>query len=373
MTVKRILGPGMLTIIWGGTSEFVRLQSADYPSCGHGKSAAVHVDFEEDDSSHAKTNLDRALRGSTHRPTKFRLDMDNGDAVRFSGMFVHKPPSSAGKYRIRVSGGMTDAEGYEMLEENPLFNCLAPDAMIWRYMNMAQFCLLGLTGKLHMQSIVGHTQIDPYEGLLPTSYGKVLPPNLPYDPWPWLISSWCLSDYNNFALWNIYGDPTGVAIQTTICKLKEHLYIGEQGKGTGLFRIAYLNYGEEGTGPTVLPRGCWLQDERLPFLCKRREFEHEKEVRLLHKMPDNNNIAMGRNCSQDRERHPSIPIDNITTDIGINPKFLVENVYAHPRSERWVGKTIMALMKSWEWRAKFIDNREPRREVVPFVPPTANP
>ena len=78
------------------------------------------------------------------------------------------------------------------------------------------------------------------KGLCRNRPGKFLQPELPHDLWQWLISSWCLSDYNNYALWHRYGDPQGVAIQTTIGKLKEGLFIGEMGDGTGLFRIAYL-------------------------------------------------------------------------------------------------------------------------------------
>ena len=372
MTTNRITGPGTLTIIWDGTSEYVRLRSADISSHGNGDSAPRHVDFEVQDCPQARINLMRALSGSPHRPTWFRLDLDNGDAVRFQGRLDKRPLPGPRNNRIRVSGSLTDAEGYETLEENPQFTFLAPDAKVWRYMTMAQFCNLGLTGKLHMQSIVHYIKDDPYEGLLPKSFGEFLQPELPYDPWQWLISSWCLSDYNNFALWHRYGDPQGVAIQTTIGKLKEGLFIGENGDRTGLFRIAYMDYGKDGILLTALPPGKWLQDERLPFLCKRREFEHEREVRLLQKIPEDK-IAEWRIQRQEKANHFSDPIDNIACNLPVGPQSLVENVYAHPQSKRWVRETILGFMKSWKWQADFQANMEPKRKVASFVPHTATP
>ncbi len=296
--------------------------------------------------------------------------MENGAAVRFQGELEKVPPTSPLPNRLRVSDSLTEAEGYAMLEETPRFSCLVPEAKIWRYMTMAQFCSLGLTSHLRLQSIVRYIQDDPYEGWPPPSLEKMWPPGLPYDLWPWLISSWCLSDYNNFALWYTYGDPQGVAIQTTFFQLKERLLIGERGDETGLFRIAYLNYGKEGTLSPDWLQGQWLQDERLPFLCKRRELEHEREVRLLRKMPDD---IMAEWRSNWQNNPHADPPDNIISGISVRPETLVENVYPHPRSQRWVGETIKDLMKSWKWRAKFIDNRDPRRKLPPFIPLTTTP
>ena len=99
-----------------------------FQSHGNGDSAPRHVDFEVQDCPQARINLMRALSGSPHRPTWFRLDLDNGDAVRFQGRLDKRPLPGPRNNRIRVSGSLTDAEGYETLEENPQFTFLAPDA-----------------------------------------------------------------------------------------------------------------------------------------------------------------------------------------------------------------------------------------------------
>lgn len=255
------------------------------------------------------------------------------------------------------------------LEDVSLFNSLESNAKIWRYMTMAQFCNLGLTGKLHMQSIVATTQSDPYEGLLPRGFGEIRGPVPNNEPWPWLTSSWCLSEYNNFALWEIYGDRQGVAIQTSVSKLKERLQIGPSGEDNDyhLFRIAYLDYDEEAPFPTNWPQGEWLKDPRLPYLCKRREFEHEREVRLLYKMPDDAMDELRESASIQ-----SVQTDNIIEEVNIKPEMLVDSVCPHPKSERWVADTIKQLVAHWNWSAQFIWNREPRRIIPPFVPEKIN-
>ena len=112
-------------------------------------------------------------------------------------------------------------------------------------MPLAQFCDLGQTGKLYMLSITSTIGTDPYEGWWPDAGTKSGPEP---DPWPWVTSSWCLSEYNNYALWDIYGSRQGVAVQTTGDRLRKQLLIGDNDHALDqqrhLFRVAYLDYGK---------------------------------------------------------------------------------------------------------------------------------
>ena len=357
-----ISGSGILIIIRHGTTNHVNLLQIVWPSQRDGKEDSRYLDFNAESNSQTIESLGIALNHAGSGPAWFRLEM-NGTAYRFQGTLTEIPRDNSCTGRIQISDHIKIVDNCEMLEEVAQFNQLALEDKIWRYMTMAQFCNLGLTGKLHMQSIAATMLNDPYEGLLPKAFAEVLEPGLPYDPWPWLTSSWCLSEYNNFALWEIYGDHQGVAIQTTVGKLKNRLGMGAWENSYHLFRIAYLDYSEGATMPSDWPQGTWLQDERLPYLCKRHEFKHEQEVRLLHKMRDDTMVAW----RAEESIRPVNP-DNITSQVPVNPNILVDKVYAHPKSKRWVRETIIKLIGQWKWNAEFIGNSEPRREVPPFVP-----
>ena len=357
-----ISGSGVLVIIRHGTTNHVNLLQIIWPSQRDGKEDSRYLDFNPESNSQTIESLQIALDRAGSGPAWFRLEM-NGTAYRFQGTLTETPHDNPCTGRIRILDHIKIVDDCEMLEEVAQFNQLALEDKIWRYMTMAQFCNLGLTGNLHMQSIAATMLEDPYEGLLPKAFAEVLEPSLPYDPWPWLTSSWCLSEYNNFALWEIYGDRQGVAIQTTVGKLKNRLDMGAWEDSYHLFRIAYLDYSEGATMPSDWPQGTWLQDERLPYLCKRHEFKHEQEVRLLCKMWDDTMVEW-------REKESVRPVnpDNIILQVPVNPNVLVDKVYAHPKSKRWVRETIRKLMDQWKWNAEFIGNSEPRREVPSFVP-----
>ena len=366
---NHITGPGVLVIMRHGTADHVRLRNIVWPSTCCGTKNSHFVDFESGIDFQTANSLKHEFNEAQKQPSCFRLEMDDGIAYRFKGKLIFGYQTQSITGRIQISNDMIVADGCDRLEEVPQFNRLALDDKIWRYMTLAQFCNLGLTRRLHMQSIAVTMQDDPYEGILPHSFASVIDSELPYDPWPWLTSSWCLSNYNNFALWEIYGDRQGVAIQTTVIKLKERLNIGVSGyTKNSLFRIAYLNYDEESALPSDWPQGPWLQDERLPFLCKRHEFKHEQEVRVLHQLPNNvlSNLRSQTKRSENNQAHNL----HLSTTLLVHPETMVESVYAHPKSEQWVRKTIQDLVTQWEWRAQFENNVEPHRQVPPFVEPT---
>ncbi|MXZ25709.1 MAG: hypothetical protein F4Y80_12790, partial [Caldilineaceae bacterium SB0665_bin_21] len=235
-----ISGSGILIFIRHGTTNHVNLLQIVWPSQRNGKEDSRYMDFNAESNSQTIESLRVALNHVGSGLAWFRLEM-NGTAYRFQGTLTETPWDNPCTGRIRISDHIKIVDDCEMLEEVAQFNQLALEDKIWRYMTMAQFCNLGLTDKLHMQSIAATMLDDPYEGLLPKAFAEVLEPGLPYDPWPWLTSSWCLSEYNNFALWAIYGDRQGVAIQTTVGKLKNRLDMSAWEDSYHLFRIAYLD------------------------------------------------------------------------------------------------------------------------------------
>jgi hypothetical protein len=136
--------------------------------------------------------------------------------------------------------------------------------------------------KLYFSRLAEYT--DPYEGTLPkfltgqieevrkVGYGLACK----YAG----VSCWHESNCESVAMWRLYvPGPEGVAIQTTMAKLKQ---LDERGDYT-IGRVRYLNYEEEGQ-PNGNPMFSWLDPYR-PLLQKRKSFEHEKEVRLIILQP----------------------------------------------------------------------------------------
>lgn len=93
------------------------------------------------------------------------------------------------------------------------------------------------------------------------------------------------------AMWRIYSpDKNGVKVKTTIGKLLQSLV--EATNGNGECFIGKVSYLEDTSLRNKLKDKSWLRDEAdrprgraNTLLFKRREFAHEKEVRLLHLFP----------------------------------------------------------------------------------------
>ena len=359
---NNLSGAGTLHFVGHGWTDHVNLKWFDWPVPVH---TGIVPDpdfmgFVAEDCDQTKQCLPRYTIGRGESP--IRLQTASGQAFRLRGWVVRDEQDPL-IGRIRLASPLEEADECDRLEEVPEFSQLRLDAKLWRYMSLPQFCDLGQTGELYMPSITSFTKIDPYEGWWPVvDTGFDIEP----DPWPWLASSWCLSEYNNYALWELYGSRQGVAIQTTVGRLRSFLHIGDYDntphQQRHLFRVAYLDYDKHDNMLAGWPGGQWRQDERLPYLCKRREFAHEQEVRVLRKIPD----FIMDNLRADMDGKPD-PGYTLHSSEHIHPEKSVETVYAHPQSESYVRRVIWGLMKQWGWGAEFIGNMEPIRDVPPFV------
>ena len=223
----------------------------------------------------------------------------------------------------------------QTLKELEPFALPGRKAKLWRYMDLAQFVDLARNRKLYMGSVAGLD--DAYEGMLPPVLQQQLPSDHPMsDPRGWAVSCWHLSEFENYGMWKLYGTQRGVAIQSTCSRLQEALLPTHE---FSLARVCYWDYSPNAAFPDNFPPlGKWMQDDRLPFLCKRREFTHEEEVRVLHDMRE---IEIVESWLQDAQ------IDNINVSIPCLIETLVERVYLHPRAERWVRNLIKRLVQDW--------------------------
>lgn len=150
-------------------------------------------------------------------------------------------------------------------------------------MRLDQFIHLVMTQSLYVRRI---DQLDDkWEGTSPQGlldryvFADQESSSAPEDPTKLLnnlyyINCWHRSDYESAALWKLYAEHAGIAIRTTIGDLKKSL--------SGVTRDVYIGAVEYNDYKHFKPSGHQLGNWFwIPF-SKRREFEHEREVRVLY-------------------------------------------------------------------------------------------
>ncbi len=167
--------------------------------------------------------------------------------------------------------------------------------MLWRYMDFTRFVSLLDLGALHFarSDLLG----DPFEGSrsvinkvvrTTTPYGDQLSPDVwrQFDQFTkefrlsTYINCWHQSQRESAAMWRLYArEHDGVAISTTSADLvaslncEDDIYIGA---------VNYVDY-----QATFIPENNTLA----PYVYKRKEFEHEREVRALSNLIDDNGAS----------------------------------------------------------------------------------
>ena len=139
-------------------------------------------------------------------------------------------------------------------------------------MNLLQLIDFLETKSLHFAR--ADTLGDPYEGSWPKNFGgdqskilKLITANLREAIY---ISCWHGGKAESAAMWQLYGTVAGsIAIQSTYQKLVDALP-----DDTFMGMVQYKDYSSPEDG---FPRDNGMY----PFIHKRREFEHEKEVRAF--------------------------------------------------------------------------------------------
>lgn len=95
-----------------------------------------------------------------------------------------------------------------------------------------------------------------------------------------LVSCWYYSEHQSEAMWKLYGDQgKGIAIRTTVGKLKEALAqadAGEKQKTIYIGKVKYVDYSD----PTITAPDCKVDGHIVPLL-KRISYSHENEVRAF--------------------------------------------------------------------------------------------
>jgi hypothetical protein len=178
-------------------------------------------------------------------------------------------------------------------EEHEVFDTPPDGTKVWRYMDLPKF--VSLLAKQALFFSRADRLGDPYEGSLTTptrqalggvfdtvklhsvtanatsnagedyfqEVMKVLPSHV-------LVSCWYAAERESPAMWGQYAQGLyGIAVQTTVADLRDHLITG---RSVYIGAVRYIDY-ETATMP--------IGDALWPFIHKRDSFSHEKEVRLI--------------------------------------------------------------------------------------------
>lgn len=216
-----------------------------------------------------------------------------------------------------------------MYIENPKIAPLNPDTIVWKYLDLSKFLDL----LLHKQLFMARSDKfeDQYEGTFSEPTFKEIkklsennPKFLEYykeHRKNVVISSWHQSDYESFAMWQIFTkSKEGLAIQSTIGRIKNALRLDlhfEQHIG----EVNYIDYKTE-----HIP----FDDTFFPFLYKRKSFQYEREIRII---TDATSYDISIN-------------DGLKINIDVQQ--LIEKIYIHPKSENWYKKLVFELMNRLE-------------------------
>ncbi len=195
---------------------------------------------------------------------------------------------------------------------------------IWRYMDFTKYISILETKSLYFPLISELN--DPFEGsfskgnkrLRPLLY-KHFKPNLDIGTLikklrSWVaVSCWHMSEHESAAMWNLYSkSEEAICIQSTYGELRNAL-----GVDIEIGTVQYIDYDND-----------WIPEDHplLPFLYKRRSFEHESEIRAI--------INLASNVSLNVEKiTDNIPERGILKKVKLQN--LIHKIYIAPNSAPW--------------------------------------
>ena len=209
-----------------------------------------------------------------------------------------------------------------MAESSDALESVAGESTLWKYLNFRKFVSLLERQSLYFSNPARFE--DPFEGTIPVGLLNLLPTRkMKNDLADMLVKAqsavavdcWHLNEYESEAMWKIYSGEKGIAIQTTADRLLQSL---EEATTSELRKVQYIDYNDPGVLESF--------DFYLPFQCKRKSFEHEREVRLITAEiePD----APGRYCKVDTES-------------------LLQAVFVAPDSEDWFRELVGLILERY--------------------------
>lgn len=152
-----------------------------------------------------------------------------------------------------------------------------------------------------------------------------------------IINCWHYNSHESDAMWGLYlKDNEGVAILSNPQRLKECFHLTELGVRTG--KVRYLDYQSD-----IYFDGNEFPVEAynvsIPFIHKRKHFEHEKEYRAIITLDPQGGPTHDWN-KEEFEKGKMIPVD---------VKKLIAKVIVHPQAEEKFIEKVRETIKSYRY------------------------
>lgn len=137
------------------------------------------------------------------------------------------------------------------------------------------------------------------------------------------ISCWTenKNETESYALWKIYAKKYGVAIQTTVRKLKEIT----KSKGAVIYRVKYIDDSIANLHVPRFSNKLTFESENF-FVCKKAEYCYENEIRAMFTTEDYYNLE--------------VLIDNVDN--------FIDKIYISPFAEEWFFDLIKDILVKYE-------------------------
>jgi len=229
-----------------------------------------------------------------------------------------------------------------MYKEHPDFESPQNEnAKIFRYMDFPKFVSLLDTSALFFSR--ADKLGDPFEGsfskanieLRPQVYKGEVPQKAFVQLGEFIkslkkftfINSWYLNEYESAGMWKSYlKSNEGIAIQSTFKKLKDSLKDKEHSIHIG--KVKYIDYEKD-----WMPEG----NSFYPFLHKRKNFEHEQELRVvIQDVP----LKGGKIDF-------STPLFDEGLYVSVDLNVLIDRIYLAPTCPKWLSELTESVTKKY--------------------------
>ncbi len=203
-----------------------------------------------------------------------------------------------------------------MYRRNVQFPGPGNTAVVWRYMPFVAFVDLLQRRKLFFTRL--EKLADPYEGFYSPEIRPALEWKVPkavvraaekFSRRNYCVSCWHENEDESAAMWSIYSSSDGIAVRSTVRRLKDALE--EEGRDVFIAKVRYSAL----TAPAASP-----------LAYKRKSFEHEKEVRIWCLEPSR----------QDGQEHG--------TYVSVDLATLIEAVFISPTAGHWVTEVVQSTL-----------------------------
>ena len=229
-----------------------------------------------------------------------------------------------------------------MYKEHPVFIPPEDNAVLWRYMDFTKF--VSVLEESAMFFARADKLGDPFEGYLPDlnrakarNFHEGYPKNvqmmfnaIKQKARFMLISCWHENDSESAAMWKLYSkDDNVIAIKTDFDSLANSFTCSQD------IWIGSINYIDYKTGS--FPRN----NPYSPFLCKRKSFEHEHEVRAVVEMK-------GSEDGQEKVLDAPREICNSGEYFEVDLSCLIHEVIISPYAPGWLLELVRSVVARYD-------------------------